>query len=228
MRSGLEAVAGPAQPIMMAMADRKGMRGSFHTVAPLILASSSPRRQRFLQELGLDFTVRPADVEEQHRPGEEPETFVLRLAADKARAVADRNPQACILAADTIVVLEQAILGKPRDAAHAEAMLAGLSGRWHEVWTGYCLCRSRDGVSVQRAVRTRVLFRPLTAALCRAYVLTGEPLDKAGAYGLQGRGAFLVERIDGSHSNVIGLPMAEVIEDLLRLGIITPHDGHQY
>lgn len=223
MRSGLEAVAGPAQPIMMAMADRKGMRGSFHTVAPLILASSSPRRQRFLQELGLDFTVRPADVEEQHRPGEEPEAFVLRLAADKARTVADRNPQACILAADTIVVLENEILGKPRDAAHAEAMLADLSGIWHEVWTGYCLCRSRDGVSVQRAVRTRVLFRPLTAVLCRAYVLTGEPLDKAGAYGLQGRGAFLVERIDGSHSNVIGLPMAEVIEDLLRLGVITPH-----
>lgn len=204
------------------------MRGGFHTVAPLILASASPRRQRFLQELGLDFTVKPADVEEQHRPGEDPESFVLRLAADKARAVAGRNPQACILAADTIVVLDDAILGKPRDAAHAETMLAGMSGRWHEVWTGYCLCRARDGITVQRAVRTRVLFRPLTAALCRAYVLTGEPLDKAGAYGLQGRGAFLVERIDGSHSNVIGLPMAEVIEDLLRLGIITPHDGHQY
>jgi septum formation protein len=222
MRSGPEAARGPAQPIKLAAAERQGMRGGFHTLSPLILASASPRRQRFLQELGLEFAVQPAELEERHRPGESPEAFVLRLAADKAGAVAGGNPQACVLAADTIVVLEGTILGKPRDAAHAEAMLAAMSGRWHEVWTGYCLARGRDGLTVQRAVRTRVLFRPLTADLCRAYVLTGEPLDKAGAYGLQGRGAFLVERIDGSHSNVIGLPMAEVVEDLLRLGIITP------
>lgn len=199
------------------------MPGGFHTTCQLILASASPRRQRFLRELGLDFVVQPAAVDELLRPGERPQEFVLRLAEEKALAVAGGNPQSCVLAADTIVVLGDEILGKPADAAHAEAMLAKMSGSWHEVWTAYCLCRQTDDLLVKQAVCTRVLFRPLTADLCRAYVLTGEPLDKAGSYGLQGRGGFLVERIDGSYSNVIGLPVAEVITDLLRLGMIVPN-----
>lgn len=201
----------------------KTMQGGFHTTCPLILASASPRRRRFLRELGLDFVIQPAAVDEQNRPGERPEEFVLRLAEEKALAVAGSNRQACILAADTIVVLADEILGKPADAAHAEAMLAKMSGNWHEVWTAYCLCRQSDALMVKKAVCTRVLFRPLTADLCRAYVLTGEPLDKAGSYGLQGRGGFLVERIDGSYGNVIGLPVAEVITDLLRFGMIAPN-----
>lgn len=202
---------------------KQTMPGGFHTTCPLILASASPRRQRFLRELGLAFVIQPAAVDEQSRPGEKPDEFVLRLAEEKALAVAAGNPRACILAADTIVVLAGEILGKPVDAAHAEAMLARMGGRWHEVWTAYCLCRQSDALLVKQAVCTRVLFRPLTADLCRAYVRTGEPLDKAGSYGLQGRGGFLVERIDGSYSNVIGLPVAEVITDMLRLGIIAPH-----
>lgn len=201
---------------------RKSLSGGFHTNCPLILASASPRRQRFLRELGLDFSVVPAEVDEQSRPGESPEDYVLRLAEEKALAVAARHPETCIVAADTIVVLAGEILGKPTDAAHAEAMLARMSGTWHEVWTAYCLCRQSDGLLAKQSVCTRVLFRSLTPELCRAYVLTGEPLDKAGSYGLQGRGGFLVERIDGSYSNVIGLPVAEVIEDLLRLGVIAP------
>lgn len=225
MLSGPEAVAADPRPAasVHVYAGGKTMSGGFHTNCPLILASASPRRQRFLRELGLDFTVAPAAVDEQHRPGESPQEYVLRLAGEKALAVAPSRRDAAVLAADTIVVLAGEILGKPVDPAHAEAMLASMSGRWHEVWTAYCLCRQADGLLVKQAVQTRVLFRPLTAELCRAYVLTGEPLDKAGSYGLQGRGGFLVERIEGSYSNVIGLPVAEVITDLLRFGIIAPH-----
>jgi septum formation protein len=208
---------------MRVQAGQQTVPGGFQTICPLILASASPRRRRFLRELGLDFTVAPAAVDEQNRPGESPEDYVLRLAEEKALAVAGSHPQACILAADTIVVLAGEILEKPADAAHAEAMLAKMSGSWHEVWTAYCLCRQSDALIVKQAVCTRVLFRPLTADLCRAYVLTGEPLDKAGSYGLQGRGGFLVEKIDGSYSNVIGLPVAEVVADLLRFGMIAPH-----
>ncbi len=224
MQSGPEVVAADRQPSASVHVHAGvGMPGGFRTVCPLILASASPRRQRFLRELGLAFTVVPAAVDEQNRPGEGPEEYVLRLAGEKALAVAVHHDQACILAADTIVVLAGEILGKPADAAHAEAMLGKMSGTWHEVWTAYCLCRQSDRLMVKQAVCTRVLFRPLTADLCRAYVLTGEPLDKAGSYGLQGRGGFLVEKIDGSYSNVIGLPVAEVITDLLRFGMIAPN-----
>lgn len=200
----------------------KEASGGFLTLCPLILASASPRRQRFLYELGLEFTVNPAGVDEQNFPGENPARFVLRLAENKAQAVAGGNPDSCVLAADTIVVLDEEILGKPLDSLDAERMLARMSGRWHEVWTAYCLCRRSDKMMAKRAVCTRVLFRKLTPELCRAYVRTGEPLDKAGSYGLQGRGGFLVERIEGSYSNVIGLPMAELVTDLLRLKIIRP------
>ena len=201
------------------------MEGGFHTNCPLVLASASPRRSRFLKELGLAFTVQPAMVDEKNSHGESPENFVLRLAGEKARSVARDNPGACILAADTIVVLDRQILGKPLDRADAEKMLTKMAGRWHDVVTGYCLCRIADRLLVQRVVTTKVLFRDFGADLCRAYVLTGEPLDKAGSYGLQGRGGFLVERIDGSYSNVIGLPVAEVVADLLKFGIIGANIG---
>jgi len=225
MLSGPEAATADRQAPAPVYAHSGGenMPGGFRTNCQLILASASPRRQRFLRELGLDFRVVPAAVDEQNRPDESPEEYVLRLAEEKALAVAGSHGQACILAADTIVVLAGEILEKPADAAHAEAMLAKMSGRWHEVWTAYCLCRQSDALMVKQAVCTRVLFRPLTADLCRAYVLTGEPLDKAGSYGLQGRGGFLVEKIDGSYSNVIGLPVAEVVADLLRFGMIAPN-----
>ncbi|MCG2749868.1 MAG: Maf family protein [Desulfobulbaceae bacterium] len=225
MLSGPEVAAAERQVSIPVQAHFGGetMQGGFRTICSLILASASPRRQRFLRELGLDFSVVPAAVDEQNRSGESPEDYVLRLAEEKALAVAGSHGQACILAADTIVVLAGEILEKPADAAHAEAMLGKMSGNWHEVWTAYCLCHQSEAIMVKQAVCTRVLFRPLSADLCRAYVLTGEPLDKAGSYGLQGRGGFLVEKIDGSYSNVIGLPVAEVVTDLLRFGMIAPN-----
>lgn len=200
------------------------MEGGFHTRSPLVLASASPRRKRFLSELGIGCEVRPATIDETVRPGEQPDAYVLRLAEEKARALAEHHPDACVLAADTIVVLEGEMLGKPLDASDAEAMLKRMSGRWHEVKTGYCLQRIADQLLLCRVVSTRVLFCEFDELLCRSYVRTGEPLDKAGSYGLQGRGGFLVRRIDGSYSNVIGLPVAEVVEDLLRLGVIAPAD----
>lgn len=201
------------------------MKGGFVTVGQLVLASASPRRQRFLKELGLSFTVCPAAVDERVRSGEGPEEFVLRLAREKGLTVARKFPEACVLAADTVVALEGDILGKPADADQAEEMLGRLSGRWHGVWTGFALCRQADHLLHMQAVETRVLFRPLDRDLIRAYVRTGEPLDKAGSYGLQGRGGFLVERVEGSYSNVIGLPMAEVVTEFLRFAVIEPETG---
>ncbi len=199
------------------------MAGGFSTKGELILASASPRRRRFLQELGLKFSVVPAEIDETLHRAEKPRDFVLRLSREKAMTVSRDYPQACVVAADTVVVLGEEILGKPADSDHAVGMLGRLSGKWHQVWTGFCLCRHDGNLLVHGAVMTKVLFRQLPEELCRAYVLTGEPMDKAGSYGLQGRGGFLVERIEGSYSNVIGLPVAELVEELLAAGIIIPH-----
>ena len=198
------------------------MQGGFKTVNDLVLASGSPRRRDFLQELGLDFVIRTAPVDESVQSGEGPESFVLRLAREKAQAVSCEHDDVAVLAADTVVVVDGEILGKPGDSSEAFSMLRRLSGRCHEVWTGYCLSRKSDDLMACRAVRTKVYFRSLDEKLCRAYVLTGEPLDKAGSYGLQGRGGFLVEKIEGSYSNVIGLPVAEVVEEMLDAGVIEP------
>ena len=192
----------------------------FHTVAELVLASASPRRQRFLHELGLDFIVQPADVDETLRPGELPAGFVRRLAEDKAQTVAIARPTAWILAADTIVEVDGEILGKPVDAADAVRLLQKLRNRWHAVWTGFCLRRA--AAVMTGVVRSEVRFGDFSDAVCAAYVATGEPLDKAGAYGIQGKGAFLVREIKGSYSNVVGLPLHEVVDALLGQGIIEP------
>ncbi|MEW6501795.1 MAG: Maf family protein [Thermodesulfobacteriota bacterium] len=192
----------------------------FHTVAELVLASASPRRQRFLHELGLDFVVQPADVDETLKPGELPAVFVRRLAEEKARAVAETRPGAWVLAADTIVEVEGEILGKPSDAADAVRLLKLLRNRWHAVWTGFCLMRGKAVMT--GVVRSEVRFGDFPDAVCAAYVATGEPLDKAGAYGIQGKGAFLVREIKGSYSNVVGLPLHEVVDALMAQGIIEP------
>lgn len=196
---------------------------AFRTACPLILASGSPRRKDFLAGLGLDFTVLVADIDESFRPGEKPAVFVERLAREKAEAVGTEAGDAWVLAADTVVVIDDHILGKPRDAAEAGRMLLRLGGRAHQVWTGFCLYRQGEGVAASRAVCTEVRFMPLTPAVCAAYVRTGEPMDKAGAYGIQGKGCFLVEEVRGSYTNVVGLPLAEVIEEMLRLAIIAPN-----
>lgn len=173
-----------------------------------------------LAELGLEFTVAVAAIAEVAGAGEGPADFARRLALEKAAAVAPGFPEAWVLGADTVVVLEDRILGKPADAGQAEAMLAALSGREHTVWTAFALCRGRE--QAVAAVSTRVWFAELDPALIRAYVATGEPLDKAGAYGVQGRGGALVAKIEGSVSNVIGLPLAEVTTALITHDIIVP------
>jgi septum formation protein len=181
----------------------------------LILASASPRRRDLLDEAGIAFEVIPADIPEERRGDEGPVAFASRLAAEKARAVAERvgpAPARRVLAADTIVVLADRILGKPRDAQHAEAMLAELVGRRHEVVTAIAVTRSDSLATDVLAVTSRVHMRAASADELREYVATGESLDKAGGYALQGGGRRFVERVDGSESNVIGLPLDETLE----------------
>jgi len=179
---------------------------------PLVLASRSPRRRQLLEMLGLPFVVAHADVQEIRLPREAPAAYARRLARDKARAV----PGAWVLGADTIVVLGDEVLEKPADADDAFRMLRRLAGQRHEVITAVCLVA--DGVEHQAADTTAVFFRAADDAMLRAYVATGEPLDKAGAYGIQGYGAALVERIEGDFFGVMGLPIRLVLDLLARAG----------
>ncbi|MBA3015387.1 MAG: septum formation protein Maf [Proteobacteria bacterium] len=198
-----------------------GAIGCFRNTAPFVLASASPRRREMLSGLGLEFVIDAADADEMVLPGEGPEVFVVRVAEDKARIVASRHPEEWVLAADTVVALDGEMLGKPVDAAEAMSMLARLSGRWHEVWTGFCLCRGGQAAS-RCAVRTAVRFANLTDPVIWAYVRSGDPLDKAGGYGIQSFGGFMVQEINGSYSNVVGLPLAEVVAVMFDLGIVQP------
>jgi len=194
----------------------------FETVSSLILASGSPRRRRFLENLGLEFTVEAADVDESHRSGELPGEFVCRLAEAKAAAVAAENPEDWVIGADTVVVLAGEILGKPDNPGQALAMLKRLQGHTHEVWTGVSVLRRRTLSTRIFAVRTEVTFAEASDSVLAAYVATGEPLDKAGAYGIQDLGVFLVGSLNGSYSNVVGLPLPELLGQLLELGVIRP------
>jgi len=189
---------------------------------PLVLASGSPRRREFLAALGLDFTVAPAGVDERPRPAEAAPAYVERLCAAKAAEVGRRFPEAWVLAADTAVVVDGRILGKPDGQDGAAAMLLDLRGRAHEVWTGFCLARPGCGRPRARSVRTTVRFADFPDAVFEAYAATGDGLDKAGAYGIQSLGGVLVEEISGSYSNVVGLPLSEVVAELLAGGVITP------
>ncbi len=185
----------------------------------LVLASASPRRRELLSQLGLNFTVSAADIDETPHPVEEAGAYVQRLAREKARAVAARHPGAWVLAADTTVALGPELLGKPRDAEEARAMLSRLSGRTHEVHTGVALAGRHEEALV---VRTRVTFRTLSPGEVAWYAGTGEPLDKAGAYAVQGKGGFLVAAVEGSPTNVIGLPLGETLALLERAGVPLP------
>ncbi len=199
--------------------------GAFRTLAPLVLASASPRRRELLGSLGLGFSIDPGEAEEPRpEPGEAPADYALRAARAKALPVAAAHPEAVILAADTIVVLDQDILGKPRDAADACAMLARLSGRIHQVVTGCCLVRPQGGEKCF-AVSSDVTMRRSHQAELAAYAATGEPLDKAGAYAIQGLGGFLVRRVEGSYTNVVGLPLSRVLEVLLEWAVAAPRPG---
>ncbi len=199
------------------------MQGGFQTNSTLILASGSPRRRDFFHGLGLDFSVQVADVDESLAPGEKPEAFVLRLAEEKARAITASESDSWIVAADTVVDIDDTILGKPDDDTQALQMLKKLSGNWHEVWTGFCISHASKKICVKKAVCTAVKFADFPEDVLVAYVATCEPLDKAGGYGIQGVGSFLVAEINGSYTNVVGLPLAEIIAELLALAVISPH-----
>jgi septum formation protein len=186
--------------------------GAIRPPSPLILASSSPRRHQLLTMLHIRHDVDPADLDESSRPGEGPETLAARLAREKAAQVARRNPGRWVLGADTVVEIDGRVLGKPTSPADAEAMLSRLSGREHRVVTAVAL--ARDEIVREARDVTRVWFRPVPPEVIRAYVKTGEPRDKAGAYGVQGYGAALVERIEGDFFGVMGLPL-RLVMDLL-------------
>jgi septum formation protein len=193
------------------------------TAAPdrlLILASGSPRRHMLLREAGFTFRVLVPDVDESAAPGEPPEQVVARLALDKARAaLGSVAPGQRVLAADTVVAIDGEILGKPRDPAHAVRMLLQLAGRTHRVYTGFALLARDPALEECGVEESHVTFWPIRSAEAEAYVATGEPLDKAGAYAAQGEGASFIARIEGSRTNVIGLPMERLVPILERCGV---------
>jgi septum formation protein len=187
-----------------------------------ILASSSPRRKNLLELLGIPFEVVPARIDEKPLDREEPEAFVLRMARAKAREVSAMHAGSWTLGADTIVVLDGRMMGKPGNETEAVDMLMALSGRDHLVLSGVALVNDAAGCRADGMARTTVTFRGFRRAEAEAYVRTGEPMDKAGAYGAQGIGALLIERVEGSYSNVVGLPLALVLSMLEKANVIVP------
>jgi septum formation protein len=191
------------------------MTGPAHPA--VILASQSPRRRELLTLVGILHAVHPADIDERELPGERPVPHAERLARQKAHVLAARHPDAVVIAADTIVVLDGEILGKPRDAEDAKATLARLSGRTHTVFTAIAV--ARGGRTESAVEEVDVTFRALSGREIAEYVRTGEPMDKAGAYGIQGYGATIVERIEGDYFSVMGLGLRRLVELLERVGL---------
>jgi len=194
----------------------------FTTRIPLILASSSPRRREFIEQLGLDFTIEPAHIDETPRPDEPPEYFARRMALGKARTLAAQYPRHGIIAADTVVALGGTIFGKPADSAEAFAYLKQLRGRTHRVITGLAVLLAASNIEESLIETTSVTFDHFEDSILKAYVNSGDPLDKAGAYGIQGQGTFLVRTITGSYSNVVGLPVNQLLGLLFRHQLIVP------
>jgi septum formation protein len=194
---------------------------------PVVLASSSPRRRELLEKAGLEFSIDPSETEEKLDGSPEPEELARSISLMKARSAARRHPDSIVIAADTLGVLNGKVLGKPADADHARLMLKQMSGKCHEVLTGFTIIDSGSGKMVSRVVRTKVYFKELSNGQIDKYVETGEPLDKAGAYAIQGLGAALVEKIDGDYFNVVGLPVLELARELEKFGIELP-DASQF
>jgi septum formation protein len=186
----------------------------------LILASKSPRRQYLLEQAGLSFSVIPSDIDETTVPLSPPEIYVRVLSEAKAESIAKKYPEKWVIGADTIVLKDGAVLGKPGSIDEARSMLKQLSGQAHQVFTGYSIiCKSKDR-KFSETVQTEVLFKNLADEEIEWYIHTKEPFDKAGAYAIQGLGSFLVKRINGSYTNVVGLPVCEVIEFLIKEGVV--------
>jgi len=186
----------------------------------LILASKSPRRYELLKQVGLDFEVIPSRVMEDIVQKESPKEHVIRLAEAKARDIASGYPDRWVIAADTIVYINGSILGKPKSREEAMEMLHRLSGQEHWVLTGFSVFHLGEGKSDKETVQTAVKMKTLSPIEMEWYVQTGEPFDKAGGYAIQGIGSFMIESIRGSYTNVVGLPLCELIQMLNRLGAI--------
>lgn len=182
----------------------------------LILASASPRRRELLAQVSLPHTVSPAHIDESLRPDEPPVAYVRRLALEKAHAIAARHPDATVLAADTTVALGTEVLGKPQDLAEAERMLRALAGHTHQVHTGIAVLHR--GAAQAHVETTAVTFTPIPGPELAAYLATGDSLDKAGAYGIQGYAARWISRIEGDYFNVVGLPLAATVRLLRSVG----------
>ncbi|MBW2653676.1 MAG: septum formation inhibitor Maf [Deltaproteobacteria bacterium] len=186
----------------------------------LILASKSPRRKKLLEQIGIKIEIFPSNINEEAILIKNPEEHVKELSFLKAQNTALSHPEAWVLGADTIVVVQNQILGKPQSKTDAIAMLNKLNNCEHSVYTAFCVIHQKTNSMVVKSIETKVHFKYLTDQEILWYVGTGEPFDKAGAYGIQGIGAFLVKRISGSYSNVVGLPVCEVVETLINLNII--------
>ena len=188
--------------------------------ASLILASASPRRQELLRAMGLKFKTVPAYVNENYLAGESPRQHVKRLSNDKAMVIAKKYPEAWVLGADTIVVIDGLVLGKPKNEFQAREMLQKLSGREHKVFTGFTIARLAAEIYQTKVIQSAVQFKTISPKEMKWYVACDEPYDKAGGYAVQGKGACFIKSIRGSYTNVIGLPLCEVLEAFNKLGSI--------
>ncbi len=192
----------------------------FTTEKKIILASGSPRRQAYMNDIGLDFKVSVANIDEDPWTDEDPRCYVCRMARQKAMDVMEKYPESWVVSADTTVSINDKILGKPENADDAVITLMLLSGKEHEVATAFCLGLKAENVLYEECVITKVRFSRFTEATAKAYVKTGEYSDKAGAYGIQGKGAFLVSGVCGSYSNVVGLPLCELLAAMKKFQIV--------
>jgi len=187
----------------------------------IVLASESTRRVDILRTLGISFSIMPPGIDERRKPYESPKDYVLRIAYEKARKVGDLFPDKWIIGADTVVVHKGKVLGKPKADEDAVAMLKRLRANWHKVFTGYCILNASKEIVYQDVAETKVFIKDLTDDEIANYVGTSEPFGKAGSYAVQGRGGYMVKEIKGSYSNVVGLPICEITEALLSLGILS-------
>jgi len=187
----------------------------------IILASESVRRVDILRTLGIPFSIIPPDVDESRRPDEPSKEYVLRISYDKAHKVGKLFPDKWVIGADTIVVYKNKTLGKPKNEKDAFTMLKTLGGKWHKVITGFCVLNISQKITYRDAVETRVFMKNMQDHEIMRYIGTSEPLDKAGSYAVQGRAGYMVKEIKGSYTNVVGLPICEVAEVLLSLGVLS-------
>jgi septum formation protein len=187
----------------------------------IVLASESTRRVDILRTLGISFSIIPPDIDETKLQEETPQEFVNRIAFEKASKVGKHFPDKWVIAADTIVVLKGKVLGKPKNERDAFNMLKTLRGKWHKVITGYCVLNLLKNIVYRDIVETKVFVRHMTDDEINRYIKTSEPMGKAGSYAVQGKGGYMVKEIKGSYTNVVGLPICEIAEALLSLGVLS-------